>query len=66
LVVRRRYNRGLGYLKKGGIFIMAQDSDRVNKIVNGPDKKDGGHDHRYNRENDRTPSQKSGDDSRRK
>lgn len=57
---------GWDILRKEGLFIMAQDSDRVNKVVYGPDKKDGGHDHRYNRDNDRTPSQKSGDESRRK
>ena len=45
---------------------MAKDYNRVNKIVNGPDKKDGGHDHRYNSNKDRTPSQKSGDKSKRK
>jgi len=41
-------------------------SERSSKVVYGPDKKDGGHDHRSNRREDRTPSQKSGDKSRRK
>ena len=45
---------------------MSKWTERVNKIVNGPNKKDGGHDHRYNQQKDRTPSQKSGDDKRRK
>ena len=45
---------------------MGKFSESLSKIVRGPDKKDGGHDHRYNREKDRTPSQKDGDQSRRK
>lgn len=32
----------------------------------GNDKKDGGHDHRNNKNDDRTPSQKEGDKKRRK
>ena len=40
--------------------------DRVNKLVYGPDKQDGGHDHRYNSREDRTPAQKEGDRKRRK
>lgn len=32
----------------------------------GKQKKDGGHDHRYNKENDRTPAQRKGDAQRRK
>jgi hypothetical protein len=32
----------------------------------GDQKKDGSHDHRYNRGNDRTPAQKRGDKMRRK
>lgn len=35
-------------------------------IGNGPQKKDGGHDHRHNRDKDRTPAQKKGDEARRK
>jgi len=38
----------------------------THKVVYGPDKKNGGHDHRSNKGNDRTPSQKSGDDKRKK
>ena len=45
---------------------MGKYSDRLNRIVTGPNKKDGGHDHRYNRQKDRTPSQKSGDKDKRK
>lgn len=37
-----------------------------NVIRNGGQKNSGGHDHRSNRGDDRTPSQKSGDDKRRK
>lgn len=37
-----------------------------NKVVYGPNKKSGGHDHRYNRNDDRTPSQKSSDNKRKK
>ncbi|MEN4779946.1 hypothetical protein ABEH00_20025 [Pantoea agglomerans] len=33
-------------------------------ISNGPQKIDGGHDHRYNKGSDRTPSQKEGDKKR--
>jgi len=57
---------GWDIFRKEDLFIMAKDYNRVNKIVNGPDKKDGGHDHRYNSNKDRTPSQKSGDKSKRK
>ncbi len=32
----------------------------------GKQKKDGSHDHRYNKANDRTPSQKSADEKKRK
>lgn len=35
-------------------------------INNGPQKKDGGHDHRHNRDKDRTPAQKKGDEARKK
>lgn len=35
-------------------------------IANGKQKKDGGHDHRYNTEKDRTPAQREGDAKRRK
>lgn len=35
-------------------------------IVYGPNKKSGGHDHRYNTGDDRTPRQKEGDRKRRK
>lgn len=35
-------------------------------ISNGGQKNSGGHDHRYNRGDDRTPAQKEGDDKRRK
>lgn len=35
-------------------------------IRNGSQKKSGGHDHRYNRGDDRTPSQKSGDNKRKR
>lgn len=35
-------------------------------IANGKQKKDGGHDHRYNTEKDRTPTQREGDAKRRK
>lgn len=34
------------------------------KVIYGPNKKDGGHDHRYNQREDRTPSQKAGDKKR--
>ena len=44
---------------------MSKD-DWAKKVIYGPDKKDGGHDHRYNTGNDRTPAQKSGDDKRSK
>ena len=35
-------------------------------IPDGNEKKGGGHDHRTNKGNDRTPSQKSGDEKRKK
>jgi len=37
-----------------------------NKVVYGPNKKNGGHDHRSNKGSDRTPSQRSGDSKRKK
>lgn len=36
------------------------------KVVYGPHKKSGGHDHRFNQKDDRTPAQKSGDKKRTK
>lgn len=38
---------------------------KLDKIGYGGQKKDGNHDHRGNRGGDRTPSQKTGDKSRR-
>lgn len=37
-----------------------------NRIVYGDQCKDGSHDHRFNRGEDRTPSQKEGDSKRRR
>ncbi len=34
-------------------------------FIDGPNKNDDSHDHRYNKGNDRTPAQKTGDKSRR-
>ncbi len=39
---------------------------KSNVIRTGGNKKDGGHDHRGNHGNDRTPSQKTGDSNRKK
>lgn len=50
-------------------FLLEQvsNSDRVQRAINyGGNKLDGSHDHRYNRGDDRTPGQKSGDKKRRK
>jgi hypothetical protein len=46
----------------------SRDSGGVSRgIVDyGEQKKEGGHDHRYNRGDDRTPAQKSGDAKRKK
>lgn len=41
-------------------------SDKQNAVKYGGQKNSGGHDHRYNRGDDRTPSQKSGDKGRQK
>jgi len=50
---------------KGGNAFMGK-SYRLNKVIYGPNKKGGGHDHRSNRNKDRTPAQKSGDNKRKK
>lgn len=43
----------------------SDDKDTSRGIIsNGKQKKDGGHDHRYNTGNDRTPAQKEGDKKR--
>ena len=39
---------------------------KTHKIAYGGSKKTGGHSHRFNRGDDCTPSQKSGDEKRRK
>lgn len=44
----------------------SDDYGRVGAIEGGKQKKDGGHDHRTNSGKDRTPSQKEGDEKRRK
>jgi hypothetical protein len=41
-------------------------SGRLNAIPYGRERNTGGHDHRTNRGNDRTPAQRSGDESRRR
>ncbi len=41
-------------------------SDKRGVIDYGKEKKGGGHDHRHNKGEDRTPSQKEGDKNRRK
>lgn len=49
--------------------LLGSDNDRDTSrgvISNGPQKADGGHDHRYNRGNDRTPAQQKGDKNRSK
>jgi len=42
------------------------DKDLSNGLVPGPNKKNGGHDHRSNTGKDRTPAQKEGDSKRKK
>lgn len=42
------------------------DQPRQGVIDYGKEKKDGGHDHRFNTQKDRTPAQKQGDSKRRK
>ncbi|OOF34094.1 hypothetical protein BZJ21_07095 [Salinivibrio costicola subsp. alcaliphilus] len=45
----------------------SESSDQRHGVIDyGKNKNAGGHDHRTNRGNDRTPSQKSGDEKRRK
>ncbi|WP_010447989.1 hypothetical protein [Vibrio rotiferianus] len=44
----------------------ANSSQSKGAIEGGRNKNDGGHDHRTNRGNDRTPAQRAGDASRRK
>ncbi len=52
-----------------GIFdFFSKDKDQVRSgvITTGKQKKDGGHDHRTNTGNDRTPAQRKGDKKRSK
>lgn len=42
------------------------ESSSTAGAVDGPNKRNGGHDHRYNTGEDRTPSQKKGDSSRKR
>lgn len=44
--------------------IVRNGDDRSSGLAPGPDKQNGGHDHRYNTGKDRTPSQKKGDEKR--
>lgn len=48
------------------LFKPSKPGNPVGAIPYGKNKLDGSHDHRANRGEDRTPSQKSGDEKRRK
>jgi len=53
-------------MKLGRLFEKIID-ELLHKVIDyGDQKKDGSHDHRYNKGNDRTPAQKRGDKKRRK
>lgn len=56
----------IGQSSSGGGQSSRQPDGKVGAIGYGKQKSDGGHDHRTNTGDDRTPSQKNGDKSRRK
>jgi len=65
-IVKQTERNLKGGIEMIGFFKFLIDPAVRGVISYGKQKKDGGHDHRYNRGDDRTPAQKAGDRKRRK